>query len=132
MNKLITIFNTSQVFNFFLKILNFLKENIFMKKNNKSIFDKIFIFSFFRGDGHFQPLYFFVFVFSMLAIVLISFKLYIVWLNIKSGNISIELISSTDIATIVTFVGGILTIYNYNKKNKLQYQNQNKSEEDKG
>ena len=132
MNKLITIFNNSQVFNFFLKILNFLKENIFMKKNNKSIFDKIFIFSFFRGDGQFQPLYFFVFVFSMLAIVLISFKLYIVWLNIKSGNISIELISSTDIATIITFVGGILTIYNYNKKNKLQYQNQNDSEEDKG
>lgn len=131
MQWIIFWFKRLSLFDYFIQLLQWIRRKYFMSnKNNQSIFDKIFIFSFFRGDGQFQPLYFFVFVFSMLAIVLVGLKIYIVWLNIKQGNISIDLISSTDIATLVTFVGGILTIYNYNKKNKLQYLKKPQQEED--
>ena len=100
------------------KVLKSTNTNI---KNNIEKAKYTFPLSFFYGDGQFQPIYYFIFVFCHLSIIMILLKLYGVWLKIKNGSFVSEDISTGDIATILSFVGGILTLYNFNRKKEIRF-----------
>lgn len=79
-----------------------------------------FPFSFFYGSGKFQPLYFFITLFCFLAAGMLYVKIYGAWKAIKSGTFTPDMISTADLATVLTFASSLVILYNSSKKNKLQ------------
>lgn len=75
-----------------------------------------FPFVFFYGGGKFQPIYFFVTVFSILSANMLAVKVYSAWIAIKNDNFNPEMISTGDLATVLTFVSSLILLYNGNKK----------------
>ena len=59
----------------------------------------------------------FIFIFCMLAASMIFIKVYAAWRVIKEKQFDkvSELISTTDLATVLGFVSGIIILYNKNR-----------------
>jgi hypothetical protein len=76
-----------------------------------------FPFSFVYGGGKFQPLYFWIFCFCVLALGMLFVKIYAAWIAIKKGTYDSEMISTADLATVLTFISSLILLYNNNKKN---------------
>lgn len=110
-------------------------EDIKQVKEDNSEKRKGFPASFFYGDGQFQPIYYFIFVFCHLGVIMIALKLYGVWLKVKDGSFVSEDISTGDIATVLGFAGSILTLYNFNRNKKpviIEDRGKERSEPKKG
>lgn len=76
-----------------------------------------FPFSFFFGNGKFQPIYAWVFIFCILSASMLFVKIFAAWKAVKYGTYTSDMISTADIATILTFVSSLILLYNQNKKN---------------
>jgi hypothetical protein len=72
---------------------------------------KWFPFSFFFGNGKFQPLYAFTFVFCSLAIWMLYIKIDFAFRALKLGTFTTDMISTSDIATVLTFAGSLIVVY---------------------
>lgn len=77
----------------------------------------MFPFAFFYGGGKFQPIYFFIFIFCMLTAFMLFVKTYAAWRAVKTGAYEAEMISTADLATVLTFISSLILLYNNNKKN---------------
>jgi hypothetical protein len=75
-----------------------------------------FPFSFFYGGGKFQPIYAWIFCFCTLAVGMLFVKIYAAWVAIKKGTYDSEMISTADLATVLTFISSLILLYNSNKK----------------
>lgn len=78
---------------------------------------KWFPFSFFYGGGKFQPLYAWIFCFCLLSAGMLFVKVYAAWLAVKKGTYDSDMISTADIATVLTFISSLVLLYNTNRKN---------------
>lgn len=76
-----------------------------------------FPFSFFYGGGKFQPIYAWIFCFCVLAVGMLFVKIYAAWVAINKGTYDSEMISTADLATVLTFISSLVLLYNSNKKN---------------
>lgn len=119
-NKLVGLFYT-----FFQKFVNkaketqnFVTEDLEYVRVKESRWKTWFPFSFFYGNGRFQPLYYFVWLFAHIAATLLCLKAYGVWLKIKAGTFESDDINAGDIAAVLTFIGGIITIYTVNRNSQ--------------
>lgn len=98
------------------------------KKIKEPEWQKYFPFSFFYGGGKFQPIYFFVTLFSLLSASMLFVKVYAAWVAIKKGTYSSDMISTADLATVLTFVSSLVLLYNNNKRNYIK-QEETKTED---
>lgn len=73
-------------------------------------------FTFFMGDGKVQPLYCFVFIFSCLSACMFYIKIKAAWIALHNGTYTADMITSTDLATVLTFVSSLILLYSGNKK----------------
>lgn len=87
------------------------------KYNKEPRWQRAFPFSFFYGAGKFQPIYFFVTLFCILASSMLFVKIYAAWVAIKKGTYNSDYISTADLATVLTFISSLILLYNNNKKN---------------
>lgn len=87
------------------------------RKVKEPAWQTYFPFTFFYGGGKFQPIYFFVTVFCFLASAMLFVKIYAAWSAIKKGTYTSDMISTADLATVLTFVSSLVLLYNNNKKN---------------
>jgi hypothetical protein len=101
-----------------------LQKGIDNEKNYKKIkepkWQTFFPFSFFYGNNKFQPLYFFITLFCFLAASMLYVKIYGAWKAIKAGTFTPDMISTADLATVLTFASSLVILYNSNKKNKIE------------
>jgi hypothetical protein len=81
----------------------------------------LFPFSFFYGNGKFQPIYAWIFMFCSLASIMLFLKNYAAWIAIKKGNFISEMISTADIATVLAFISSLILLYNTKKKTDLKF-----------
>jgi len=72
---------------------------------------RYFPFSFFFGNGKFQPLYAFTFVFCSLAIWMLYIKIDFAFKALKLGTFTTDMISTSDIATVLAFAGSLVAVY---------------------
>ena len=77
-----------------------------------------FPFTFFFGRGKFQPLYFFVSVFSFLGVWMLYIKIHAASLAVKAGTFHPDMISTADLTVVLGFVSSLILLYNTNKKTK--------------
>lgn len=80
---------------------------------------KRFPFSFVFGGGKFQPIYFFVTMFSSLGVWMLYVKIHAASLAIKQGTYNPEMLSTADLATVLTFISSLILLYNNGKKNRV-------------
>ena len=86
----------------------------------KSNWQTKFPFTFFFGGGKFQPLYFFVSVFSFLGVWMLYIKIHAASLAVKNGTFNPDMISTADLTVVLGFVSSLILLYNSNKKNKYK------------
>lgn len=98
------------------------------KKHNKEPkWQTYFPFSFFYGNNKFQPLYFFITLFCFLAASMLYVKIYGAWKAIKAGTFTPDMISTADLATVLTFASSLVLLYNNNKKNNTNTESKDDS-----
>ena len=77
-----------------------------------------FPFTFFYGGGKIQPIYCFTFLFAILSASMFAIKIAVAYKAFKQGTYTTDMISSTDLATVLAFVSSLILLYNGNKKNQ--------------
>jgi len=102
------------------KTKEFVTEDLEYSRVKESRWKTWFPFSFFYGNGRFQPLYYFAWLFSHIGAGLICLKGYGVWLRVKAGTFQPEDISASDIAAVLGFVGTLITIYTINRNSQTK------------
>jgi len=107
-----------------VKKVNKIKKELTQDLKSTRIAEKkwqtLFPFSFFYGGGKFQPIYFFVTVFCLLASAMLFVKIYAAWKAIKAGTYTSDMISTADLATVLTFISSLVLLYNNNRKNTVK------------
>ena len=71
-------------------------------------------FTFFFGNGKFQPIYFFVTIFCGAAWLMVFFKVVYAYQCLQEGTFNSDTINSVDFATTLGFISSL--IYLYKKK----------------
>lgn len=102
----------------FSKTTSFINDDVDVKPIRNARWKTWFPFSFFYGNGLFQPLYYLSWLFCHIAALFLCLKAYGIWLRIKAGTFTPEDISAADIAAMLGFVGTIITLYNINRNAK--------------
>ena len=108
-------------------ILNKAEENIKKIPESKGVqtIDKVikkskwqthFPFTFFFGGGKFQPLYFFVSIFSFLGVWMLYIKIHAASLAVKAGTFNPDMISTADLTVVLGFVSSLILLYNTSRK----------------
>ena len=85
------------------------------KKYNNSLYSK-FPLTFFYSKGKFQPIYFWVTIFSLLTSIMLYIKIYSAWIAIKKGTFDPELLSTADLGVVLGFIGSLILLYNNKSK----------------
>ena len=98
-------------------------------KKKEPRWQKYFPFTFFYGAGKFQPIYFFVALFCFLAAGMLFVKIYAAWVAIKKGTYVSDMISTADLATVLTFASSLVLLYNNSKKNTIKEVKKNEGEQ---
>jgi hypothetical protein len=92
------------------------EKEIIQKNKKEAKWQKYFPFTFFYGNGKFQPLYAWIFIFCSLAATMLFIKIYVAWNVFKKGIYTSDYLSTSDIATVLAFAGSLIVLYNNNKK----------------
>lgn len=92
------------------------------KKKKDPAWQRCIPFTFFYGNGKFQPIYFFVTVFLSLASWMLYIKIYAAMLAVKAGVFTAEMISTADLTVVLGFVSSLILLYNKNKVNTISAQ----------
>jgi len=100
------------------KVKDIVKEEKSIKCNEPK-WQKRFPFSFVYGGGKFQPIYFFVTIFCLLASTMLFVKIYAAWRAIKTGTYESDMISTADLGVVLGFISSLILLYNTNKKNYI-------------
>ena len=134
-NKIINYFKLNFLSSFskmgIKKIVKKLKKKVLTIKNKD--WQNKFPLTFFYGNGKFQPIYFFVTLFCVLAGVMLYVKIYSAWVAIEQGKFTSDLLSTSDIATVLTFISSLILLYNSNKKYSIpDLKDKEKKEDDQG
>lgn len=87
------------------------------KKKREPKWQSCFPFTFFMGNGRFQPIYFWVTVFSFLCAYMLFVKNYAAWIAVKKGTFTVDMISTADLGVVLGFISSLILLYNSNKKN---------------
>ena len=80
-----------------------------------------FPFTFFYGGGKLQPIYCFTFLFAILSASMFTIKIAVAYRAFIQGTYTTDMISSTDLATVLAFVSSLILLYNGNKKNQSTF-----------
>lgn len=83
-------------------------------KNNLE-FKKIFPFVMFYGNNEFQPIYFWVTLFSSLVFLMLFIKIYNAYVHLKQGTFTTDMISTSDLGIGLGFVSSLILLYNSSK-----------------
>ena len=120
--KAITIFAKTDIKSICSKTEQVIEKAVKEEKSTKikePKWQRRFPFSFFYGGGKFQPIYFFVFIFSSLASWMLYVKIHAASLAIRKETYSSDMISTGDLTVVLGFVSSLILLYNNSKKTKI-------------
>jgi len=98
------------------KVLN----NTSSNTGEKSKWQSWFPFTLFYGNGEFQPVYLWIFIFCSLSVFMVYVKVHAAAIAVSKGTFTSDMVSTGDLGVVLGFISSLILLYNNDKQKSKQ------------